>query len=176
MNTLHLIDWDAVVDQCKDNPGNTLRYNKESFSDTTVFGTLDATWQAAGYQYNDSTIEWTNYFPGKDFDNEVVNIFSGIVNAKPWMVWISKIRPGKMAPWHYDAHTKLNELLKLGTPVRYTCYIQDPHPGHVSIVGDQSVYLPAKGSIFKWSSYDAWHCGMNGGLADKYMFNFWGYQ
>lgn len=170
-----LIDWDSVVEQCKHATGNTLRYNKVCFPNTGDFKHLDKLWQEAGYFYDDPSIEWTNYFPG-DFDKDVVDKFKGIVNAEPWMVWISKISPGQMAPWHFDAHQKINELKTLGTPVRFTCYIQEPQDGHISIVGDSAVYRPAKGSIYQWPSYDAWHCGMNGGLTDKYMFNYWGYR
>ena len=173
-NTEQLIDWADIVAKLKN--GNTLCYTPESFPGGATFNELDRIWQEAGYKYNDPSVEWTNYFPGAGFDSTVVDTFQTIVGAKPWMVWISQIRPGKMAPWHFDAHSKLDELLALGTPVRYTCYIQEPHNGHISIVDDTSVYLPACGSIYEWPSYNAWHCGVNGGLTDKYMFNYWGYN
>lgn len=175
-NTTNQIDWDSVIKNLKSYDGNTLQYNSNSFNPSVPgFAEMDRVWQEAGYKYNDASIEWINYFPGSDFDESIVSVFSSIVNASPWMVWISRIRPGKMAPWHFDAHSNINEVLKLGTPVRFTCYIQDPHDGHVSIVADAAVYRPSKGSIYQWPSYDAWHCGLNGGLVDKYMFNFWGY-
>jgi hypothetical protein len=175
-NTETLIDWNNVILDIINKSGTSLRYNEQSFDKTIpAFADMDAVWQKAGYQYNDPSIEWINYFPGSDFNQEVVDVFKQLVMAEPWMVWISRIRPGKMAPWHYDAHSKLDELLSLGTPVRYTCYIQEPSPGHVSIVGDSAVYRPSKGSIYKWPNYNAWHCGLNGGLTDKYMFNYWGY-
>ena len=171
------IDWDVVISQIKDRPGTPLRYNKQSFNkDIPAFAKMDKVWQDAGYQYDDPSIEWINYFPGTDFAESVVTIFRDIVNVQPWMVWISRIRPGKMAPWHFDAHSKLDELTTLGTPVRFTCYIQDPHHGHVSVVNDTAIYRPTKGSIYQWPSYDAWHCGINAGLTDKYMFNYWGYK
>lgn len=167
------IDWDAVISKCKE--GNTLQYKEGCFPDTEDFRNLNSMWQNAGYKLGDPVVEWTNYFP-EQFGQEVVERFQQQVNAKPWMVWISKIQPGRMAPWHFDAHQNINEFLKLGNPVRFTCYIQEPQHGHISIVGDSAVYRPAKGSIYQWPSYDAWHCGMNGGLTDKYMFNYWGYQ
>jgi hypothetical protein len=168
-NTKSLIDWNQVIQNCKD--GNTLKYNIECFPHDT-FAKLNSIWKDAGYVYNDPCIEWTNYFPSQD----IVDKFQSIVKATAWMAWISRIRPGKMAPWHYDAHSKLADLLKLGTPVRFTCYIQEPQDGHISIVGDHSLYKPEKGSIYQWDSFDDWHCGMNGGLTDKFMFNYWGYQ
>ena len=176
-NTATQIDWNTVIEHLKTRSGTTLYYNSTSFNpEMSGFTELDKIWQDAGYCYDSPSIEWTNYFPGIDFDQTIVDTFTSIVQAKPWMVWISKIRPGKMAPWHFDAHTKIDEILSLGEPIRFTCYIQDPSHGHISIVDDQCVYRPAKGSIYKWPTYDAWHCGMNGGLTDKYMFNFWGYR
>lgn len=176
-NCANQINWDSVILQLKNKKGNILRYNDKSFNpDLPGFKELDELWQQAGYFHDDPSIEWTNYFPGNDFDQSVVDTFEKIVNAKPFMVWISKITPGQMAPWHFDAHSKIDELLKLGNPVRFTCYIQEPQHGHISIVGDSAVYRPAKGSIYQWPDYNAWHCGMNGGLTDKYMFNYWGYQ
>ena len=176
-NTGALIDWDSIVESLSNQNGHILHYNTESFPNTSDFNGLDAAWQKAGYRYNDASIEGINYFPKEHFDQSVVDTFQSIVDAEPWMVWISRIRPGKMAPWHFDAHSKISELLALNRPiVRYTCYIQPPSNGHVSIVGTTALYRPEQGSIYEWPSYDAWHCGMNGGLNDKYMFNYWGYR
>jgi hypothetical protein len=175
-NTNSLINWDQIIDECLLSKGNKLIYNYNCFPNTDDFKSLDEIWKNAGYAHNTDSIEWINYFPEKNFQKEIVDTFHTIVNAKPWMVWISRIRPGKMAPWHYDAHQNIKELLNLGNPVRYTCYIQDPQPGHISIVDNSAIYHPIKGSIYQWPSYDAWHCGMNGGLVDKFMFNYWGYQ
>jgi hypothetical protein len=174
--TENQIDWDTVIRQCSLRPGVVLHYNNKSFDDTDpAFAKMNTIWQQAGYVYDDPAIEWINYFPGTDFAESVVPIFRDIVNAQPWMVWVSRIRPGKMAPWHFDAHSKIKEILTLGTPVRYTCYIQEPSNGHVSIVGNKAIYRPTKGSVYQWENYNDWHCGMNGGVTDKYMFNYWGY-
>lgn len=175
--TENSINWDSVILSLDQKPGTVLRYNRQTFNpELEDFSKMDNVWRKAGYQYDDESIEWINYFPRVDFDQTVVDKFQTIVGAQPWMVWISKIRPGKMAPWHFDAHSKLDELLKLGEPVRYTCYIQDPHEAHISIVGNEVIYKPVKGSVYEWSNYNDWHCGMNGGLADKFMFNYWGYK
>jgi hypothetical protein len=174
-NTGTSIDWNQVVARCKSATGTTMQYNRKCFPDTQDFKELDRLWQEAGYFYDDPSIEWTNYF-SEDFGQEVVDAFQDIVKAKPLMAWVSKIRPGLMAPWHYDAHQKIEEFKKQGNLVRYTCYIQDPQHGHVSVVGESAVYRPVKGSVYQWPTYDAWHCGMNGGLTDKFMFNYWGAQ
>lgn len=175
-NTGDTIDWDAVIEQIRHKPGVTLKYNEKTFNkDLKGFDQLHKEWQLAGYKFDDDAIEWTNYFPGSDFSEIVVERFKELTGVNPWMVWVSRIKPGRMAPWHFDAHTKIDELIDK-TVIRYTCYIQKPTFGHVSIVEDSCIYRPEQGSIYQWPSYDSYHCGMNGGFTDKYMFNYWGYQ
>jgi hypothetical protein len=175
-NTESKIDWNKIINQCLVKPGQTLNYNRGCFPNTDDFDKMDAMMQQAGYQYGTDAVEWINYFPNDNFDQEVVDTFSNIVSASPWMVWISRIRPGKMTPWHWDAHQSISEFKKLPNPVRYTCYIQSPHDGHISIVDESVIYKPAQGSIYQWPTCYSWHAGLNCGYADKYMFNFWGYQ
>ncbi len=175
-NTGEKILWDSVVEQCAKHQGQTLVYNRGSFPNTEDFDKMDQMMQSAGYQYGTDAVEWTNFFPGEHFDQIVADTFAKIVGATPWMVWISRVRPGKMTPWHWDAHQAISEFKKLPNPVRYTCYIQKPHDGHVSIVADTVIYKPEQGSIYQWPTCYSWHAGLNCGYADKYMFNFWGYQ
>jgi hypothetical protein len=167
------IDWNLAISKCLQ--GHTIKYDTNSFPDMNSFKELDTLWQAAGYRHGDPAIEWINYF-SDEFGQDVVDQFADIVNSKPWMVWISRIKPARMAPLHTDAHSKIDELLALGNPVRFSCYIQDGNAGHASIVGNVAIYKATKGDIYEWPSYDAWHAGGNCGLQDKFMFNFWGYR
>ena len=175
-NCNNIIDWDTVIDSIKDNPGTILHYNDKTYNKTIKgFDQMAKEWEEAGYQYDDPAIEWINYFPVSDFSKDVQDAFADMMDVKPFMVWISKIKPLRMAPWHFDAHTKI-DTLKDNTIIRYVCYIQKPSFGHASIVGDVAVYMPEQGSIYQWDNWDVYHCGMNGGYTDKYMFNFWGYR
>lgn len=172
------IDWSAVIEKIRSMPGKVMHYNEECFNTNLPgFKELDEKWQAAGYKYNEPSIEWINYFP-EEFGQDVVDTFAKIVNAKPWMVWISRINVGRMAPLHIDAHSKLEEVLSLGKPIRFTCFIEkrEDSLGHISIVGDVAVTGAMQGDIYEWPSYDAWHAGGNGGVTDKFQFNFWGYR
>jgi hypothetical protein len=176
-NCSNKIDWNSVINTCRDIPGVRMTYDLNCFPDTDQFRELDKIWQGAGYKYGEPSIEWINYFP-EQFGKEVVDSFAAIVNAKPWMVWISRINVGRMAPLHIDAHSKIDEVLLLGKPIRFTCFIEkrDDSLGHVSIVGDVAVSGANQGDIYEWPSYDAWHAGGNGGITDKFQFNFWGYR
>ena len=175
-NCSDLIDWDSVLEEISDKPGRVLHFNEQTFNFTLPgFDKMLKEWETAGYKYNDPSIEWINYFPGSEFSMDVQYKFNEIVQAEPFMVWISRIKPGRMAPWHFDAHSRIHELEGKNI-VRYTCYIQKPTFGHVSIVGDSCIYRPNQGDIYQWPSWDVYHCGMNGGYTDKYMFSYWGYQ
>ena len=175
-NCNDIINWDNVLDEIVDKHGKVLHYNEKTFDFSLPgFDKMGREWETAGYKFDDPVIEWINYFPDSDFSLDVQHKFRDIVEAEPFMVWISKIKPGRMAPWHFDAHSRISEL-EGKTIVRYTCYIQKPTFGHVSIVGDSCIYRPNQGDIYLWPSWDVYHCGMNGGYTDKYMFSYWGYQ
>lgn len=177
-NTGDLIDWDKVIESIKHKSGNLIRYNDYTFTPHFKgFSDMNKMWQDAGYTYDDPCIEWINYFPEEHFDGNISNIFRDLVNVKmqPFMVWISKIKPCRMAPWHFDAHKHIDYVMSIGKPIRYVCYIGKPADGHVSIVKDHFVYKPEQGSVYLWDNYNDFHCGLNGGLSDKYMFNYWGY-
>lgn len=172
------IDWTAVIEKIRPMPGKVMHYTKECFNtDLPGFKELDDAWQRAGFKYGEPSIEWINYFP-EEFGQEVVDKFAAIVNATPWMVWISRINVGRMAPLHKDAHSKINELLALGTPIRFTCFIETKKDslGHASVVENVCITDYTQGDIYEWPSYDAWHAGGNGGVTDKFQFNFWGYR
>ena len=140
-NCSDLIDWDSVLEEISDKPGRVLHFNEQTFNFTLPgFDKMLKEWETAGYKYNDPSIEWINYFPGSEFSMDVQYKFNEIVQAEPFMVWISRIKPGRMAPWHFDAHSRIHELEGKNI-VRYTCYIQKPTFGHVSIVGDSCIYL-----------------------------------
>lgn len=175
-NCNDIINWDSVIQEIAPKPGTVLHYNDSTFDRTLPgFDKLALEWERAGYKLNDPAIEWINYFPGHDFDISIQNQFESIVKFKPFSAWISRIKPLRMAPWHFDAHSKITTI-KDKNIKRYVCYIEQPSSAHVSIVGDTVIYKPPQGSIYEWNDYNEYHCGMNGGYTDKYLFNYWGYD
>ena len=69
------IDWDLAISKCLN--GHPIRYNLNNFPDTPQFRELNDSWQQAGYQYDDPTIEWINYFVD-EFGQDVVDEFAKI--------------------------------------------------------------------------------------------------
>jgi hypothetical protein len=166
-NCSHVINWDDIIKNIYELPGKVLTYSPSG-------NDLDLQWQAAGYKHYDPAIEWIQYWSGKDFDENIANIFGNFVGATPYYTFISRIRPGKFIPFHED-RMKDQDLIP-GNPVRYTCFISKPTNGHLSLVEDRVVYNAQQGDIWKWPNPSAQHSGVNVADRDKFMFNFWGYE
>jgi hypothetical protein len=131
--------------------------------------------EEAGYTTN-GAMEFRHFKPGKHFDKEFVDIFSQYVNAKPLVAFVSEIKPGRMAPWHYDIDPFEIEHLKNGELVRFHLHLSKPVPGHVFILEDQVLYNQEQGNVYQWNNRKAWHAGTNCGMVPKYLFNFKGYR
>jgi len=122
---------------------------------------------------DNGSARWDMFIAGKQFDEDIAYKFANWVNLDSYTsCWISRILPGHMAPWHWDI-TDDEKTLNKREIVRYHCHLGNPDPAHVLVVNDQCLHLQKPGSVYKWSSRTAWHCGLNGGLKPKYLFNFW---
>jgi hypothetical protein len=80
-----------------------------------------------------------------------------------------------MTGYHYDIDDNEQEYLSHGLLKRYTVFISEPAIGHVFILGKDYFINNSIGTIVKWKNHREWHCGMNGGLQNKYMFHILGY-
>ena len=90
-------------------------------------------WKAANF--NLETIKWINYYPTKDFPQEIVDSFAKKLNLSTvHRSWISRIDPGYMAPWHWDIDDNEEEYLKQGPITRYTIFLKDTAPGQIFIL------------------------------------------
>jgi hypothetical protein len=142
--------------------------------DTPGYTEIFTMWKEA--EFNVSSIEWINYYPEKDFNNDIVTDaadfleLSGIHRS-----WISRINPGYYAPWHWDVDDNENEYLKKGEIKRYTITMSNPTIGHIFILNDDYHFNKPSGTILKWKNYKDWHAGINGGLTPKFMFHLIGY-
>lgn len=131
--------------------------------------------QMAGYNEGDS-VEFRHYNAGEHFDQSIADQFSKFLNAKQLLCWVSEIRPGKCAPWHWDILPWEHEWKKLGNLVRYFCFISPPTPGHVFLVEDECFYFEEQGTVYQYPNLYVWHAGSNVGFSSKYLLTFTGYQ
>ena len=128
----------------------------------------------AGYKEGGS-MQWDMFLPKINFDNTLIQKFMNYVGMKScYNAWISRIRPGYMAPWHWDVTDDEDTLTTHKEIVRYHTHISKPAPGHVFVVEDVCLYNQQQGAVWKWPNRKSWHTGSNSGLGPKYIFNIWG--
>jgi hypothetical protein len=129
--------------------------------------------QLASYPID--SIEWLNLYPGEDYDKSIVDQFALDKNLKICRSWISLIRPGKTAPWHWDWDQNLKEYESKGELTRYSVSLGDD-VGHVFICGSDCFHNQQIGSEYKWKNYKEYHGAANFGFTPYYLFHFLGYS
>jgi hypothetical protein len=185
-NTGSIINWDDVI-------AGLERYDYEShpgpndpIPDTgpthkagdpiPLLNQVTDIWINEGYKTVETggTVQWDMFFPGKHYDQSVQDKFCEIFEITPKSSsWISRIRPGRQAPIHWDVNDDEEELLKKPDAVRWHCHIGKPAFGHVFVCENEVFYNRQQGDVFQWDSRRYWHAGSNCGLVPKYMFNLW---
>ena len=169
------INWDQLIDEISISTGEPRTFGINFFQnlnhefDSNMNLLLDA-------GYNSSNAGWSNFYPEKHFNSSVVDQFSKLVKATTIRAWVSKIDPGKCAPWHQDIddHGYLYDNYK--NLYRVNCFISKPQIGHVFLIENNSFYLMPQGSVYEWPNRLAWHSGINCGISPKYLFNYLGYR
>ena len=165
-------DCDILLSIAKNNEGDKRTFDPEFFDiNDPKFGQIGDLWNRAGYE-NDS-IEWFNYYSGKDFSENYANQFGDLFNADPIKVWISRIRPGRCFPRHWDADYKEDQYQGKDL-VRYQMFLKDYEFGHIFILEDTPILAQKKGDVWKWRNHLVWHGGANIGFENKFIFNFLG--
>lgn len=167
-NCKDLVDWNSIIKQIEIQEGKCAC----KYLPVSDVAELKQMQKNLG-NYPESSIEWINYYPGKEFDQSVADAFGNFV-GHPRMIksWISRVNPGKTAPWHWDWDAEAEQYCKLGNPVRFTAMISEPAPGQVFIVEDHALYNEKQGDVHKWPDFKAYHGGANCGLVPKYNFNY----
>jgi L-rhamnose mutarotase len=171
---LYDINWNSLIESLPLDQGELKITNKQFYQNLDGrFDKIVQKWKSAGYDSSDS-VEWINYYPGKHFNNSIVDqiaVATGLTSARSW---ISRIRPGKMAPYHQDIDDNIEQYLAQGTIERYSIFISEPSLGSVFLLKDQVFHLQPQGTSIKWDNYMDWHAGVNCGFEDKFMFHFLG--
>jgi len=170
-NTNNLIDWQNVIDNLGSGKIKSVSLS-DHIDGNKGFDSIFTIWKNAGY--NDSSIYWTNYYVGENYDSSVDEIFSKFVGMPCLKSWISMIQPGKCAPIHQDVDDHMDEYLTKGTPVRFSCHIGEPEIGHVFILEDEIFHCETRGNAYRWNDCMLTHAGGNVGWKPKYLYNFIG--
>jgi hypothetical protein len=181
-STKDLIDWDSVIASITPRSGDynsvtsVVDRSESNWSDVPEllgsYHEIIDTWQKANYDL--TNIEWWDYYPGQHFDVSIQNKFAEFVNAEPLRVFISEVMPGQCVPYHWDVEDHEEEWLKLGTLVRYVCFIDKPKFGHVLIIDQECFYNTEQHLVYEWDNYKYHHAGTNCGTDPYYLFHFLG--
>jgi hypothetical protein len=166
--------WNTIIDEIADQEGDVRTYGVDFYINADGrFNEIIDLWKQAGYDKS-GTVEWINYYPGKHFNEQVVKDFEDLTGTECAKAWISKIRPGRYAPYHWDIDDHEEEYLAKGSLIRYTCTASKPKSGQVLIVEDTVIHNDDQGTVFEWPNHRAWHAGGNCSFEPKYLFNFLG--
>jgi hypothetical protein len=167
--------WNEVIDSLLLQKGIDITVDQSKWDlDTPGYTDVYEIWKKANF--NSNSIKWINYYPGKHYDQHIVDDLANYLRVKTIRSWISRIDPGYFAPWHWDIDDKEKEYLSKGTLSRFSCFIEPPSMGHIFILGDQYYFNMPQGTLIKWNDYKEWHCGINGGLTPKFMFHLLAYS
>lgn len=173
-NSSDLINWNSVINEIKDLPGNIIDLSKIWNESTPEYFEIIETLKNSDADLE--TVQWINYYPGTDFNKDIVDIFSNYISVIPIRSWISKVNPGYYVPYHWDVDDKKEEYLKLGNLKRFTCFITEPSLGQILMIDTEYFFNQEKGSVYEWNNYNDWHASTNASYSPKYLFHFLGYQ
>ena len=132
--------------------------------------------EEGGYTRGDS-IEFFHYKPGYQYRNDIHAVINDTIDAEILQSFISEIKPGKCAPWHWDIPSLAEDpgITREYTSdelIRGICFIDKPKPGQAFMIEDECFYMEAQGSIYRYPELDSWHAGFNAGLTTKFLFTF----
>ena len=166
---------DILINKIENQEGDIRTIGLDFYKNTDGrFDSIIKSWLDAGY--TSQKVEWINYYPEKHFDLQYVDDFANEVGLKHIRSWISCVRPGKSAPWHQDIDDAMEDYLKLGELVRYTCFLNKPAVGQILIVDKNSYYMTPQSTIVKWNDVMDWHGASNCGFENQYLYHFLGYK
>jgi len=163
-----MIDWNNVISNLTDGRVVTVdpaRWNM----DNPEYAEMLKLWQ--DNNFNTDSVKWTNYYNTKDLETELAKR----LHVTPLRSWISCVEPGYMTGYHYDIDDNEKEYLKHGELRRFSVFMNKPSIGQLFILGTNYYYDMEQGTTISWVSHREWHNGINGSLANKYMFHLIGY-
>ena len=174
-NTGDLIDWQSVIEDISSKSPEYIGPRHTEHDKIKDIELISNAWKKAGLKLgrDGGSIEW-DMFTNHQYGNDVTKLFEDFVGADDVASWISRIRPGFQAPWHWDTTDFEDEYDSIPNLIRVSCFISEPTDGHIFILENKCFYREKRGNVYKWPSRKSWHAGANSGFTPKYMYNFIG--
>jgi hypothetical protein len=165
------LDWPGII---KSLDGGDHVSTDPSRWDLTNPGYLEIydRWAQAGF--NMSAIGWINYYPGRDFDQQVIDHAETCLGIKTHRAWISRINPGYMAPPHWDVDDREKEYLQQGHILRKTIIMHQFDLGQILIIDGKYYNDLRPGSVIHWNHYRDTHSAANASLTGNYLLHIVG--
>ena len=132
--------------------------------------------EESGYTQGDS-VEFMHYKIDTHYNENIHTVINNAIDVEVLQSFVSEIRPGKCAPWHWDipSLTEDPRVVQDYNPenlIRCVCFIDKPKYGQAFMIEDECFYLEPQGAIYRYPKLDSWHAGFNAGLSTKFLFTF----
>jgi len=182
-NSNHLVNWNEFIKNLETiEPMVGYQFDEErSESQDPKVIEISSNWKKAGYRVvkdQSSPIAWEAWYSGIHFDSTITDKICGYLNIIPIdMSMVTRITPGRFAPWHWDVRDDATEerFNSYGKPIiRIHIHMSPPAPGHVFVIDDYCFYNEEQGSIYRWPHWKSYHGGANCGLTPKYQYSIIG--
>ena len=162
---------DKYIEQTKDK--RTSKRNRELKEQ--AYKTFQS-WIDAGIML--SNISWEDFFPDIHFDKSIEQKFAEIVGVTPipGRTFVTRVAPGKTAPWHWDMLPDVSTYKEKGKLFRYVAFMHDPIPAQTLSFEKQTFWNPKKGEIYQWKDVNDMHAAANSSIEPYYLFHMIGYK
>jgi len=171
-----IFDCNALVELCKKTTGKKLdstliksTKNNHNEEINSHYNDLFTTWENCDYDL--SSFEWYNYYPNLDYPKYITESFGNIFKIVPKRDWISEIKPGKTAPYHWDIDDQHINWQKEGTLVRYSVFIGKPAFGQTLCFDNECFYNIDQGTVILWNNFLDYHGAANCGIETFYLYH-----
>jgi hypothetical protein len=150
----------GAVDQMHIYKNNITKDNEFAYNSQKIL-------QDAGYP--DLAWDGITYSPVTHFDREIIFKLNKAFNSICTSCWISELKPGRVAPPHWDIDRRDTEFSKYGTLVRFNVAMGDPVQGHAFFVDNECLVDQKSGDAYEWDDPHGIHSGSNCGLTSKFL-------
>lgn len=177
-NTNNIVNWDEIIknlDSGVIRSPSAIWKDKSSFDNSPVakeYLNILQTWKDAGYDIE--KVYWTDYYPFNNYTPKVDTAVCKFLDISLRRSWISRVDPGRVAPWHYDVEDRISDWQKSGEVVRYTIFIDKPKWGCVFVLEKTPFYNINQGEVYEWNSWNQYHGAASCGGEEQYLYHIIG--
>jgi len=177
-NTSHLVDWDNLINKLSTMEPAYVGPRHKKGDPIKGLDLVIAQWERAKHiKISDGgTCGWDMFFEHSHYPIDITHTISNYLNISPINAWISRVNPGYMSPWHWDANDNEELYNTYDDLVRFSCHISKPAVGHAFTVDNSCITNYNQGDVFQWESRKSWHAGVNFGYTPKYVLNIFGHK